>query len=105
MSVNYKSNELNEALEQAFKRVYPYNEGMPPITYHAFKHGFFAGTDWQSEAKKELIIDEDDDKLIANICLSYRHDFGLLSMVEQNKIKYNCRLWLRAIKNNVKEIK
>lgn len=41
-----------------------------------------------------------DPKFINNVCLSYRHDFGLLSEDEQNKVRLECKEWMRAIKNN-----
>ena len=41
-----------------------------------------------------------DPKFIDNVCLSYRHDFGLLSEDEQNKVRFECKEWMRAIKNN-----
>ena len=40
------------------------------------------------------------DEFIDNVCLSYRHDFGLLSEDEQNKVRFECKEWMRAIKNN-----
>ena len=47
------------------------------------------------EQNKELT-----QKDIDNICLSYRHDFGLLSEYEQNKVRFECKEWIRAIRNN-----
>lgn len=41
-----------------------------------------------------------DPKFIDNVCISYRHDFGLLSEDEQNKVRFECKEWMRAIKNN-----
>ncbi len=41
-----------------------------------------------------------DPKFIDNVCLSYRHDFGLLNEDEQNKVRFECKEWMRAIKNN-----
>ena len=41
-----------------------------------------------------------DQKFIDNVCLSYRHDFGLLSEDEQDKVRLECKEWMRAIKNN-----
>jgi hypothetical protein len=42
----------------------------------------------------------DDEMFIANVCLSYRHDFGLMSKEDQNKLIFDCKEWMRAIKNN-----
>jgi hypothetical protein len=36
------------------------------------------------------------DDQIANACLSYRHDFGLLEVAEQSKVKYAGLEWLLA---------
>ena len=41
-----------------------------------------------------------DPKFIDNVCISYRHDFGLLSEQEKDKVRFECKEWLRAIKNN-----
>lgn len=41
-----------------------------------------------------------DPKFIDNVCLSYRHDFGLLSEQDKDKVRFECKEWMRAIKNN-----
>ena len=41
-----------------------------------------------------------NDKLIENMCLSYKHDFGLLDEDEKNKLRFQCKEWLRAYENN-----
>lgn len=41
-----------------------------------------------------------DEPLVLNMCLSYRHDFPLLNKEEQNKIIFECKEWLRAYENN-----
>jgi hypothetical protein len=41
-----------------------------------------------------------DHKFIDNVCVSYRHDFGLLDKQEQDKLRFECKEWMRAIKNN-----
>jgi len=38
-----------------------------------------------------------DPNFIDNVCLSYRQDFGLLSEDEQNKVRFECKEWMRAI--------
>jgi hypothetical protein len=43
-----------------------------------------------------------DEKFILNVCYSFRHDFGLLSKDEQDLIRFECKEWMRAIKNNYK---
>lgn len=42
-----------------------------------------------------------DDNFIQNICLSYRHDFGLLEKDVQDIMKFNAKEWIRAINNNL----
>jgi hypothetical protein len=37
---------------------------------------------------------------IDNICLSYRHDFGLLSDKEKENVRFQCQEWIRALRNN-----
>ncbi len=41
-----------------------------------------------------------DPKFIDNCCISYRHDFGLLDKESQDKLRFECKEWMRAIKNN-----
>ena len=41
-----------------------------------------------------------DEDFITNLCLSYRHDYGLLGANERNLIRFECKEWLRAIINN-----
>jgi len=42
----------------------------------------------------------DDPKFIDNVCLSYRHDFGLLNDKDKMLTRLECKEWMRAIKNN-----
>lgn len=41
-----------------------------------------------------------DEDFITNVCLSYRHDYGLLSDDEINILRFECKEWMRAIVNN-----
>lgn len=50
--------------------------------------------------RKELTTHLDDKKLIENMCLSYRHDFGLMTPEEQQALRFEAREWLRAYRNN-----
>ncbi|MDB4378325.1 hypothetical protein N9Z41_01005 [bacterium] len=43
-----------------------------------------------------------DEKLIGNMCLSFRHDFGLLPKLIQDDLKRDCKNWLIAYENNRK---
>ena len=44
----------------------------------------------------------DCSKFIDNVCLSCRHDFGLMDETEREKLRFECKEWMRAIKNNEK---
>ena len=56
-----------------------------------------------SMLKKYIITDNHrlDDKFIYNICLSYRHDFGLLNDEDKKLIEFEAKEWIRAILNNL----
>lgn len=41
-----------------------------------------------------------DENFIDNVCLSYRHDFGLLAEQDKQRIRFECGEWMRAIENN-----
>ena len=38
---------------------------------------------------------------IKNVCLSYRHDFGLMTIDDQHNLLRDCKEWIRAINNNI----
>ena len=40
------------------------------------------------------------DAFIDNVCLSYRHDFGFLAEQDKQRIRHDCKEWMRAIQNN-----
>lgn len=42
-----------------------------------------------------------DSRFIENICLSYRHDYGLLSVTERQRVRFEALEWCRAILNNL----
>ena len=60
-------------------------------------------TDAQIEIINLLDINKrkNDYKFIQNVCLSYRHDFGLMSVDEQNNLIFEAKEWIRAITNNL----
>jgi hypothetical protein len=80
------------------------------ITDDEFGAEIFTYFDWdgkESENVPKKQIEDvfkcfSDEKFIFNVCLSYRHDFGLLSKDEQNVLIFECKGWIRAIKNNYK---
>ena len=42
-----------------------------------------------------------DSAFVNNVCLSYRHDFGLVAPKERKLIEFECLEWMRAILNNI----
>lgn len=40
------------------------------------------------------------DTFIDNVCLSYRHDFGLMAEQDKQRLRFECKEWMRAISNN-----
>lgn len=52
----------------------------------------------ESELIKKIFI---SDKFIQNVCLSYRHDFGLIAEQDKQRLIFECKEWLRAISNNI----
>ena len=41
-----------------------------------------------------------DEKFIGNVCVSYRHDYGLMDGDNKYLLRSECKEWMRAIKNN-----
>jgi hypothetical protein len=52
-----------------------------------------------AEQKHEKLINLSEMDIF-NICLSYRHDYGLLTAEEQHTLQFECKEWARAIYNN-----
>ena len=48
------------------------------------------------------ILSYENENLIENMCLSFRHDFGLLPKLIQEDLKRDCKNWLIAYENNKK---
>jgi hypothetical protein len=46
------------------------------------------------------IIRFESDTFIDNVCLSYRHDFGLMAEQDRQRLRSECKEWMRAISNN-----
>ena len=42
-----------------------------------------------------------DESFIGNVCLSYRHSFGLMNEEDKEKLKFQCKEWMRSILNNL----
>lgn len=41
-----------------------------------------------------------NEKLVLNMCASFRHDFGLLPKLIKDDLIRDCKEWLRAYENN-----
>ena len=72
-----------------------------------FIHSIFTPKEFVASMKMYDVIEQKHEKLINltdkdlwNICLSYRHDFGLLSYREKKNLKLEAKEWARAIYNN-----
>ena len=67
----------------------------------------FADALEEMEAQRQLfyldaIISRfNSDIFINNVCLSYRHDFGLMVEQEKQRLRFECKEWMRAISNNL----
>ena len=55
----------------------------------------------QEKLKLIFIKMANDLNFIHNVCLSYRHDYGLLSVPEQKNLQKEYKFWLNAINNNI----
>ena len=53
------------------------------------------------EEKKKLRGIFLDERFIGNVCLSYRHDYGLMSEEERKLLESQCKQWMIAIINNL----
>jgi hypothetical protein len=48
----------------------------------------------------DVISRFNSDTFIDNVCLSYRHDFGLMAEQDRQRLRFECKEWMRAISNN-----
>ena len=84
----------------------------PFIVRLAMKYGLisfkpFDGKFYYEKRNEQLTIPrvsnsalQENTKLIDNMCISYRHDFGLMNKEQQDKLRFECKEWLRAYENN-----
>lgn len=47
---------------------------------------------------REIFMDE---KFIGNVCLSYRHDYGLMPEEHRKLLESECKQWMISIINNL----
>lgn len=52
--------------------------------------------------EKESILSYENEKLIENMCVSFRHDFWLLPELIKEDLRRDCKNWLIAYENNKK---
>ena len=78
--------------QEAKKRILKYIEGVLDDAESQFKNCFTH--DVSNSALQE------NTKLIDNMCISYRHDSGLMDKEQQDKLRFECKEWLRAYENN-----
>ena len=50
--------------------------------------------------KMMQLVELNSDTFIDNVCLSYRHDFGLMAEQDRQRLRFECKEWMRAISNN-----
>lgn len=85
------------------------NKSLKCFSIHLFGLGFYAVSDavWQAmlfgidAARKEqecldLDLPEPTADQVDSACLSYRHDFGLLSEKDQDRLRFEAKEWLLA---------
>ena len=48
----------------------------------------------------DVISRFNSDTFIDNVCLSYRHDFGFMAEQDRQRLRFECKEWMRAISNN-----
>lgn len=53
-----------------------------------------------SATEKAAISRFSTDAFIDNVCLSFRHDFPILSLNDKENIRKQCKEWMRAILSN-----
>jgi len=98
-------NEIDKIIEEVTAE-HPYKERDNRDSYSQYNEGWSDACDILGERIKQALSlysvsnRFSDPKFIDNVCLSYRHDFGLLSEDEKNKVRFECKEWMRAIKNN-----
>jgi hypothetical protein len=52
--------------------------------------------------KCKLLELSKNDNFIGNVCLTMRHDYGMLSAIEKRSLQYECRQWILAILGNMR---
>jgi NTP pyrophosphatase (non-canonical NTP hydrolase) len=86
--------DMHEAGENELARIWTKVDAIRAKQASKPRHSPLPGT-----APGELILEnnwEPTDAQINSACMSFRHDFGLLSADERAKVRFEAREWLRA---------
>jgi hypothetical protein len=46
------------------------------------------------------VFNNPSEKVISNLCMSFRHDYGLMLDEEKHNLEFDCKEWCRSIYNN-----
>jgi hypothetical protein len=90
--------EFETALEKEAFRV-PYDGSNNYYDEPTLKH-WCKCWEWVKNAVSNSAL-QNNNKLIENMCISYRHDFGLMKEEQKNELRFQCKEWLRAYENNL----
>lgn len=55
-------------------------------------------TEYDKDLRK--VFNNPSEKVISNLCMSFRHDYGLMSDEEKHNLEFDCKEWCRSIYNN-----
>ena len=69
------------------------------------ERAFQNGAKWALSLSPQVVQSEvserfNSDIFIENVCLSFRHDFGLMAEQDKQRLRFECSEWMRAISNN-----
>jgi hypothetical protein len=103
-----KEQNTGMSLEEATKVAVSQSEHLSAREQAMYVAGFQECIKWQSSQpiNSAWVSVEDiesrfqNEDFITNLCLSYRHDYGLMGTDERNLIRLKCKEWLRSILNN-----
>ena len=98
--VNNLSDEVNNLSAECFNMLRKLNPkgGIREFVRMSVEFGFKAQ---QKNVYSEADLTRfDSDKFIENVCLSFRHDYGLMAEQDRQRLRFDCKEWMRAITNN-----
>lgn len=56
---------------------------------------------WVIKSKTKIESDFNSETFINNVCFGFRHDFGLMSESDKERLRFECKQWIRSINNNL----